>query len=369
MDKPRVAGLEVRIRLAAAAVAAVVLPAIAGCCCMSDAPGFSYDKKAYETWAKLERGLNPTPTPVDVEQTGVTIQRPTFFDAQPTNILDSRGRFEPGKQQPITEAFALDGLQPPMVKLPGLKFTYEMFYPTKDGKKLPVYCYLCTYPPGEAGAADVKNHIQTSVTAAYPQARWQEVKLEGSTFPTWQMSIGGTQAFHPKEAEKAVEAPGTFELYMVSATHANVLVGFRAPQDVAEQLSLDKAAKASVASIKSEKPAQPTVPPPAVEAADLKTIGVAFHSFVAANSGRAPQTLTELASMVTDSPKTLDHLRAGRLLVYYGVAPVAMRSGTSKTILGYEKNAPTSGGLVLFADGSVRPLTADAFEVAPKARP
>ena len=57
------------------------------------------------------------------------------------------------------------------------------------------------------------------------------------------------------------------------------------------------------------------------------------------------------------------------------VAPLTASGGTSfaqgltaaNTILAYEKDAPTKGGLCLFGDASVRKLTAEEFKQAPKA--
>jgi hypothetical protein len=46
-----------------------------------------------------------------------------------------------------------------------------------------------------------------------------------------------------------------------------------------------------------------------------------------------------------------------------------MTAGTGNTVLGYEKDAPTKGGLVLMGDASVREMSADEFKNAPKATP
>jgi hypothetical protein len=376
-----------------ATLLAACLAGATGCCCSSSL----YDVKAYETWAKLEKGLHSAPTPIE-ESTGVTIQLPILFDPKSTNILNQRGRFEPGKTEPNVEGFATEGLHPPMVKLPGLRFTYEMFYPDAKGKKWPVYCYLSVLPPGETEANKAKDEIKAAVSEKYPQANWQPVTLEGSKFTTSYLPIGGTQSFFPENANAAEEAPGKFELYLVSTPHANVLVGFRSQQSVAEALSMDRAAKASIASIKSEKPKQPAPPAgsgsgttgaatgtggtttggaasptgaqlPKVETTHLREVGLAYHAYLQANNNSAPTALHHLHDKLAASPAASEHLKAGRIVFLYGVPLSAMRSGTSNTVLGYEKDTPTKGGLALYADGSVRPLTAQQFAAAVKAKP
>src|SRR5690606_13988732 len=78
-----------------------------------------------------------------------------------------------------------------------------------------------------------------------------------------------------------VDTTGQIDLYLVAGEHANVLVGFRAPADVAKRVSLVEAAQASIASSKSEKPTAPVAATP--------TTGVPTTGFV-----QAPNTNIEL---------------------------------------------------------------------------
>jgi len=103
-----------------------------------------------------------------------------------------------------------------------------------------------------------------------------------------------------------------------------------------------------------------------VTANDLKQIGLAYHNHIDATM-KAPQKAEDLAPYFDNSKKLLDHLKTKRIEFYYGVGIAQMTEGTSNTILAYEKDAPTKGGVCLYGDGSVRKLTADEFKKATKA--
>ena len=44
-------------------------------------------------------------------------------------------------------------------------------------------------------------------------------------------------------------------------------------------------------------------------------------------------------------------------------------AGSGSTVLAYEKDVPTKGGLVLYGDGFVDNVTAAEFQAKPKAQP
>jgi hypothetical protein len=54
------------------------------------------------------------------------------------------------------------------------------------------------------------------------------------------------------------------------------------------------------------------------------------------------------------------------LVVFWNVDVTVTDNG--KYVLGYEKDVPQSGGLVLMADGSVKHMTASEFTAAPTAK-
>lgn len=80
-----------------------------------------------------------------------------------------------------------------------------------------------------------------------------------------------------------------------------------------------------------------------------------------------PRTLSDLDQAVYEAANTSGFaaLRDGECVMLWGGKPPGVDA--AKTVLAYEKSVPESGGLVLFQDGSVRPMTAAEFKSAPKA--
>jgi hypothetical protein len=123
---------------------------------------------------------------------------------------------------------------------------------------------------------------------------------------------------------------------------------------------------------------KPPVPPPAPVAGggdaadrarkenDLKQIGLAYHSYFS-TTGKAPAKVEDLEPYYEKNAKITAALKDGTYVFYYNVKLTDMVNGTSNTILGYEKDAPAKGGVVLFGDGSVKSLTADEFAKTAKA--
>lgn len=100
---------------------------------------------------------------------------------------------------------------------------------------------------------------------------------------------------------------------------------------------------------------------------DLRGIGLMYHEYHNANA-KAPDKLEDLKAYSSIDPKGYEALAAGQYVFVYGVRLLDMPEGTSKTVLAYEKDAPTKGGYVLMGDGSVQKLTAKEFQAAPKAQ-
>ncbi len=229
--------------------------AASGCCFCGTT---IYDFKADETWKKLESGLHAGPTSVDSEQTGVSIQLPVLFDSKTTKSFRPN---TPVSEDPVGPF----RVQPSGLTLPGLRFTCETFYPDATGQKLPVSSYLAVLAKGSGERTKAKEQLLLQAKELDPEASWEPAPLAGSTLTAEKLSISSEQSFLPPNVnnpEKTIMASARVDLFLVAGEHANVLVGFRSPTDIAQRLSLDKAELASVASIKSEKPTAPIAATP-----------------------------------------------------------------------------------------------------------
>jgi hypothetical protein len=100
----------------------------------------------------------------------------------------------------------------------------------------------------------------------------------------------------------------------------------------------------------------------------LKLIGLAYHdyydSFAKGPSG--PEDLKNYMEGGNDAHQALVN---GDFVVIWNVRIPEMVGGTGSTVLGYEKDVPSKGGLVLMGDASVQQMSADEFKNAPKATP
>ncbi len=128
-------------------------------------------------------------------------------------------------------------------------------------------------------------------------------------------------------------------------------------------------------------PAPPAAPKPAAPPAaaprdarsqailtnQMKQIVLAHFNFWDANKGRAPTKPEDLAPFYENDPQITALMKDGTVVVYWGATLQKMTQGSSNTVLGYEKDVPTSGGLVMMGDGSVKKMTAEEFAKAPKA--
>lgn len=112
-----------------------------------------------------------------------------------------------------------------------------------------------------------------------------------------------------------------------------------------------------------------------VEVNDLKLLGVAYHDYISSQGQRkAPQKVEDLLPLLEKAnpdfnPKrVIAHLKEKRVHFIYGIRPQDMKDGSATTIVAYEKDAPSKGGVVLFGDGTATTLTVDQFKKTPKAK-
>jgi len=99
-----------------------------------------------------------------------------------------------------------------------------------------------------------------------------------------------------------------------------------------------------------------------VFANDLKNIGLAYLTVAA--TGQPPRSAADLGQ---DIRQQLLSIKDGTLVIFWGANPNLPEA--SNTVLGYVKDVPEKGGVVLMLDGSIRQnMTPEEFKAAPKAR-
>jgi hypothetical protein len=115
---------------------------------------------------------------------------------------------------------------------------------------------------------------------------------------------------------------------------------------------------------------------------DLKQIGLFYSYYLQTHKDKAPASAEELAKYAAEYPEppagqmdqfvkakqVVESVKSGQYVIIWGSTPQEMgKIGVSVTILGYEKDAPNAGGVVLMGDGLTRTMTLAEFQSTPKA--
>ena len=96
----------------------------------------------------------------------------------------------------------------------------------------------------------------------------------------------------------------------------------------------------------------------------LLTVGLAYHHCLE-NAGTPPSKLQDMDRCTCEvGAPARQAIEDGRVVVFWNGAVAVANNGTY--VLGYEKDVPQRGGLVLMADGTVRSMTTSEFQAAPK---
>jgi hypothetical protein len=102
---------------------------------------------------------------------------------------------------------------------------------------------------------------------------------------------------------------------------------------------------------------------------ELRQLGYLYQKYMDSNS-KAPASADDLLKITgrdRRSAQVVQAAKSGKYVILWGVAIPKEGAQASSTILGYEKDAPTAGGLVLMGDGNVKNMTTAEFQSAPKA--
>jgi hypothetical protein len=82
---------------------------------------------------------------------------------------------------------------------------------------------------------------------------------------------------------------------------------------------------------------------------------------------RPPAKLADLQRQEQNFPKGYAAIKSGDVVVLWGTPPAPEgQAGSNELVLAYEKAVPKDGGMVLLSAGTVKKMTADEFNAAPK---
>lgn len=99
-----------------------------------------------------------------------------------------------------------------------------------------------------------------------------------------------------------------------------------------------------------------------VYANDFKNIGVAF---LGSPPNAPPRSVDDIARDIPGRAVTA--IKDGTFIIFWGANPNLAPAGASRTILGYVKDVPEKGGVVLLLDGTTPTITAQEFKAMAKA--
>ena len=98
------------------------------------------------------------------------------------------------------------------------------------------------------------------------------------------------------------------------------------------------------------------------EPAAVEEVGQLLRMFQEQNKP-APKSIQEAEKAGSAFPKAIAALKSGDVAIYWGVN---LDEYGGASVLGYEKQAPEQGGVVILGDGSTVEMTAEQFRDAPK---
>jgi len=199
--------------------------------------------------SKFIEALHPSPEPV---VDGVaSLRLPTYISAEAQTLSIGQRN---ARQEPIDP----NRIQPPFGKIPGFRFAYERFIPMGGRNDFkPVYCYVATVPTKDASLKAIKSQVQKGASKAFKGAVWQTVDLDtpdGGKLKYEKMSLRGPQPFHTNPAGGDIEQlPGQCDFYVRSSKDFHVIIAFRAPDEVNDQLNTFEAAEYAMGTLAIEQ--------------------------------------------------------------------------------------------------------------------
>ncbi len=222
---------------------------------------------AYED--RVERGMGAlrtahmfigiAPAATEIPGTGLTMRFPKFIDGSAKAFNEQSA--EPNGQGNVNPG----RLNPPYLKIPGLRVTYEMpGFDPGSGEMLTSYCYLAALPAADAvvEGKPIEEWIQAQLAKTFGDAvQWEDVKCptQAGVQTDWRaVTVKGNQIFLDVKRQSQERAGGLSSCTQKSLKANRVLVGWRYPQKFNQPVN--DVARLAVGSVAA---AQPAAQPPA----------------------------------------------------------------------------------------------------------
>ena len=97
---------------------------------------------------------------------------------------------------------------------------------------------------------------------------------------------------------------------------------------------------------------------------DLKKLATAYHDYLFKHNNKPPATAGDLSAFAPGD--LIGKVQNGTYILHMNVDVYRLPGGATNTVLGYERNVPTEGGVVVMADGSTPYMTKEEFAAATK---
>ena len=108
-------------------------------------------------------------------------------------------------------------------------------------------------------------------------------------------------------------------------------------------------------------------PPPAPSGEEgLKEL-VNVYRYIEYSKLPLPKKPEDFGDHWDSMPTAFERIKQGEYIIAWGVGR-SSAPGAANQILAYEKKSPTEGGAVLLRDGTVKLMSAEEFNAAPKAK-
>ncbi len=129
-----------------------------------------------------------------------------------------------------------DRVQPPFMKLPGLRMCYEGYAVDPSNGRFPFYCYLCAVPAKPGDLDKFTTDLQAELKQKIPTTpdKWEDVQVDTADgkYAAWKkIRTSSEQPFYVSKGDKTevIRTGAYFELWAREAGDYIVVVAWRIP--------------------------------------------------------------------------------------------------------------------------------------------